>query len=152
MFGKPDEEKQAQRQAEELAEQRRAAAVAKERAEREYAASPVGRAEAALARGDRFFQIQLPVSSLTGDRSWFGSSENAAVEHAANGARTDGKPDVLTQIEDAGWHLEHAGYVFVETGATSSARMFSTGEGTVTEGSVQGIYLFRAAGVASRAT
>jgi hypothetical protein len=143
MFGKSDEDKQAERAAEEQAAQQRAAAAAKEQAEREYAASPVGRAEAALARGDRFFQIQLPVSTLSGDRSWFGSSDNSVQSAVAD--RTDGKPDVLTQIEDVGWNLEHAGYVFVETGATSSTRMFSSGEGTVTEGSVQGIYLFRAA-------
>jgi hypothetical protein len=143
MFGKTDDEKQAERKAQELAEQQRAAEAAKEQAAWAYAASPVGRAEAALARGDRFFQIQLPVSSLAGDRSWFGSSQNSV--QSANDAGGDGKPDVLTQIEDAGWHLEHAGFVFVETGATSSARMFSSGEGTVTEGEVHGIYLFRAA-------
>jgi hypothetical protein len=142
MFGKSDEEKAAERKAEELAAQQRAAAADKERAARAYAASPVGRAEAALARGDRFFQIQLPVTSVTGRPSYFGSSHNEVVAPA--NPRTDGKPDVLTQIEDVGWHLEHAGYVFLQTGGTSSGRILG-GEGSVTEGGVVGVYLFRAA-------
>ena len=71
MFGKSAEEKAA----DQLAAQQRSEAAAAEQAQRAYAASPVGRAEAALKRGDRFFQIPLPVSSLSGDRSWFGSSD-----------------------------------------------------------------------------
>jgi hypothetical protein len=138
MFGKSAEDKAA----DQLAAQQRSETAAAEEAQRAYASSPVGRAEAALARGDRFFQIHLPVSSLSGDRSWFGSTNNV-IESAGSGRR-DGKPDVLTQIEDVGWHLEHVGYVFIETGATSSSRVFTTGQGTVTEGAVHGIYLFRA--------
>jgi hypothetical protein len=34
--------------------------------------------------------------------------------------------------------------MFVETGATTTNRMMSTGQGTVTRGVVRGIYLFRA--------
>jgi hypothetical protein len=135
-FGKTAEEKQA----EELAERQRAEAAAAEQAARAHAASPVGRAEAALQRGDRFFQIPLPVSSLSGQPSWFGSTDNQVAPVGPGGA------DVLGQIEDVGWRLEHVGYVFIETGATSSNRMFVSGEGTVTEGVVTGIYLFRAAG------
>jgi hypothetical protein len=89
-----------------------------------------------------FFQIQLPVTSVTGRPSYFGSSDNEVVVPA--NPRTDGKPDVLTQIEDVGWHLEHAGYVFLQTGGTSSGRILG-GEGSVTEGGVVGVYLFRAA-------
>lgn len=131
-WGKTEEEKAAER----------AAAVAYEQQQREaadaaaYAASPVGRATAAFEAGAVFFQIELTVSELSGEASFFGSS-NSAVRH------TGGASDVLGQIEQVGWRLEHAGWTFIETGATSSNVIFGTGQGTVTQGEVTGIYLFR---------
>lgn len=89
-----------------------------------------------MQNGDRFFQLSIAVSELSGAASSFGSSANEFRSSA-------GAPDVLGQIEDLGWRLEHVGYVFVETGSTSTNRLLSTGEGTVTRGQVQGIYLFR---------
>jgi hypothetical protein len=112
------------------------AADAKARADAAFATSPVGQAKQARANGQAFFQIELEVSKLAGARSFFGSSDNS-VEHT-------GRPDVLGQIEEAGWRLEHAGFVFMETGSTSTDRVFGTGEGTVIRGSVVGVYLFRA--------
>jgi len=40
--------------------------------------------------------------------------------------------NVLDEIEKVGWRLDRADAVFTETGATSSSRVMSTGEGTVT--------------------
>jgi hypothetical protein len=97
--------------------------------------SPVAQAKRAHERGDRFFQLQMEVSRLAGDPSFFGASSN---ELAAGGG-----PGLLAEIEDEGWHLEHVGYAFVETGATSSNRLLPTGQGTVTQGVVVGVYLFR---------
>jgi hypothetical protein len=111
-----------------------AAAEAKQRAE--YEASPVGRAEAERAAGSAFFQIEIEVSQLSGS-SGFGSS-TGRVRHSG------GRPDLLGQIEDKGWKLEHLGYVFIETGSTTTNRVMSTGQGMVTRGNVTGIYLFRA--------
>lgn len=111
-----------------------AAAEAKQRAE--YEASPVGRAEAERAAGSAFFQIEIEVSQLSGS-SGFGSS-TGRVRHSG------GRPDLLGQIEDKGWKLEHVGYVFIETGSTTTNRVMSTGQGMVTRGNVTGIYLFRA--------
>jgi hypothetical protein len=127
--------------------------TAEERAEGEerkaaesYAASPVGQAAAARQRGDAFFQVELDISvvgggsgpgSAYGQASGFGSSSNTI-------KRTGGRPDLLGQIEEVGWRLEHVGYVFVETGATTSNRLGGTGQGVVTRGKVVGIYLFRA--------
>jgi hypothetical protein len=142
-WGKSQEERdrEAAAEAATVAARREAAAAkqaadAKARADAVYAASPVGQAKQARANGQGFFQIELEVSKLSGAPSFFGSSDNT-VEHT-------GRPDVLGQIEDAGWRLEHAGYVFMETGSTSTDRVFGTGEGTVIRGSVVGIYLFRA--------
>jgi len=103
---------------------------------RNYPNTPVGRAEAAMRNGDRFFQLAIAISELNGPDSSFGSSSNQLQS-------TGRAPDVLGQIEELGWRLEHVGYVFIETGSTSTDRVFSTGEGTVTKGQVQGIYLFR---------
>lgn len=116
-------------------EQKAAEAAAKARAQ--YEASPLGQAEAARQRGDAFFQVEIGVASLTGASSSFGASTNRV-------HRTGGRPDLLGQIEEMGWRLEHVGYVFIETGSTTSNRVLSTGQGTVTRGEVVGIYLFRA--------
>lgn len=119
-WGKTDEQKQAE---------------AQDQAAAAWAASPVGLATAAKERGDGFFQFEIDISTLSG-ASGFGSSAGR-VRH------TGGRPDVLGQIEEVGWRLEHVGYVFVETGATTTNRAFGTGQGMVTKGVVRGIYLFR---------
>ena len=100
-----------------------------------FAASPPGQARAAFERGDAFFQLEIEVNRLSGGASSFGSSSNYLQRR--------GRPDLLGQIEDEGFRLEHTGYVFIETGATSTNRVLTTGQGTVTRGFVQGIYLFR---------
>ena len=130
-WGKSDEEKAAQAKA--RAVERAAQAEANARAA--HLASPVGRAETAYESGSGFFQLEIDVASLAGPASSFGMSSNKI----KSGAR----PDLLGQIEDVGWHLEHVGYVFIETGSTSTNRVLSTGQGTVTRGVVRGIYLFR---------
>ena len=131
-WGKTEEEKAAERAAAEaVAEQQRQEAAAEA-----YAASPVGRALAAFTSGVQFFQIELTVSQLGGEASFFGSS-NSSVKHVGQAS------DILGEIENVGWHLEHAGWTFIETGATSSDAIFGSGQGTVTQGEVTGIYLFR---------
>jgi hypothetical protein len=139
-FGKTAEQKQAQAQQREaagLAYAQRRAADAQQRAAAASAASPVGRATAARDAGAGFFQLELDISALDGSPSMFGSSQNQV-------RSTGGRPDLLSQIEALGWRLEHVGYVFIETGATTTNRMMTTGQGTVTKGVVRGIYLFRA--------
>ena len=42
-----------------------------------------------------------------------------------------------------GWRLEHAGYFFMMTGETSTARVFVSGEATAISGVTVGVYLFR---------
>jgi hypothetical protein len=133
-WGKSDEEKAAEvamKEAQQLSQ-------AEQRQRQAYLASPVGLAETARQRGDGFFHLELDISTLGGPASSFGSSANQV-------KRSGGRPDLLGQIEEMGWRLEHVGYVFVETGSTSTNRVLSTGQGSVTRGVVQGIYLFRAA-------
>jgi hypothetical protein len=133
-WGKTEEEKERER----LEKEQQRATDAAAKAQAAYDKSPVGKAQAAFNSGARFFQIEIEVSSLAGYASTFGSSYNS-VNHSGNAS------DVLGQIEEVGWHLEHAGWVFIETGATSTNRVLSTGQGTVTKGNVTGVYLFRRA-------
>ena len=50
---------------------------------------------------------------------------------------------ILGEIESLGWRLEHAGYFFMITGETSTARVFNSGEATAVSGVTVGVYLFR---------
>jgi hypothetical protein len=138
---KSAEEREAERRAREAeearAEQARAeqAKAAQEQRERAaYLATPVGAATAAKEAGQRFFEVQLEVGGHRGTAS-FG---------AADGQRTStSSAEVLSQIEDIGWRLEHAGYYFMITGETSTDRIFISGEATAVSGVTIGVYLFR---------
>jgi hypothetical protein len=123
-----------------VAAEREAARVAAEQeaARRRYLASPVGQADTARQRGDRFFQISLKESEVEGKSSDWNLSQSTMT------TRVRGATDVLGRIEGLGWHLEHVGYVFVETGAVDRNKAFSGGTVTRTNGYVQGTYLFRA--------
>ena len=139
MFRKTEEEKaaeQAKKQAEEEAQRQAAEAAEQQRKAEEFARSPVGQATTARQQGQQLFQILLPLAELGGDSSYFGSADNQLVGLMQNG--------VLDEIEKVGWRLEQADAVFAETGATSSSRVLSTGEGTVTRGTMYGLYIFRA--------
>jgi len=139
VFRKTDEEKAADRarkQAEEDARRQAAEAADQQRRAEEFDRSPVGQATTARQQGRQLFQLLLPLAELTGESSSFGSADNQLKSLMQN--------DVLDEIEKVGWRLERADAVFTETGATSSSRVLSTGEGTVTRGTIYGLYIFRA--------
>lgn len=95
-------------------------------------------ARTAHERGDTLLQLTIESGRLTGAKSSWGSSENLTMSD----------PDVgwlLGHVEAIGWRLEHTSHVFVETGSSSSARLLSTGEGTVTRGEILGYYVLRRA-------
>ena len=123
-----------------VAAEREAARVAAEQeaARNRYLASHVGQADIARQRGDRFFQISLKESEIEGKSTDWTFSQSTTTKQAK------GATDILGQIEQLGWHLEHVGYVFVETGAVDRNKAFSGGAVTRTDGYVQGTYLFRA--------
>ncbi len=95
-------------------------------------------AHGAFARGDALLHIQVDVSVLTGEQSSWGSAGNTVSNDESVGY-------FLGEIEKVGWRLEHTGYTFVESGATTSSRIFGTGEGVVNHGAVIGYYTFRRA-------
>lgn len=107
--------------------------------EEKFAASPPGRALAAYERGDLFFQASISASQVEGWAEPDPKKKNDTVV-----VRTFNSPDVLGQIEEIGWRLEHVSWVHEqihmktsEVGNRSSARVV---------GSVTGIYLFRRRG------
>ncbi|MCV7204658.1 hypothetical protein H7J71_21845 [Mycolicibacterium peregrinum] len=115
-----------------------AASRAAKRAEDEYWASPQGRAVLAFKRGDEFLQMDIPHSSVTG-------FANAAFNTTTKGTihRQLTRTDLLGQIEEAGWRLEHADWVYVQTGQNSRDKFLASGQHVVVTGEVIGIYLFR---------
>jgi len=108
------------------------------RAAARYAESEPGKAAAAKARGDGFFEAALAVLDLKGQSS-FGETSASISRRGPNGA-------VLGEIEALGWRLEHASYVFLETASVSTNRLLVTGEGTAVRGVLTGLYLFRNTG------
>lgn len=139
VFRKTEEEKaadQARKQAEEDAKRAAAEAAEQQRQAAEFARSPVGQATTARQQGQQLFQLLLPLAELDGTSSTWGSADNQL--------NNLGQDSVLDAIEKVGWRLEHADAVFAETGATSSSRVLQTGEGTVTRGTIYGLYVFRA--------
>jgi hypothetical protein len=102
------------------------------------AARRLHHAHEAHARGDALLHVQLDTSLLVGEASTWGSAGN-------NLTGDDSIGYLLGEIEKIGWRLEHTGYTFVESGATTSARIFGSGEGVVNHGAVVGYFVFRRA-------
>jgi hypothetical protein len=112
-----------------------------------YLKTPVGQADTALQSGQRFFQFTAPVSQVSGKATDAGLGLLAlgvpSFPSASSKTRRFDSTDVLGQIEELGWRLEHVGYVFVETGEVSRGKVMSSGGVSRTNGYVEGIYLFR---------
>ena len=114
------------------------AADAARAAEKAFWGSPQGQALKAFERGDEFYQAEIPHSSVTG-------FTNAAFNSATAGKIRQRltRTDLLGQIEEAGWHLEHADWVYIQTGQNSRDKFLASGQHVVVTGEVVGIYLFR---------
>jgi hypothetical protein len=141
---KKDAEKDQARQAAALEKQaaKQAAAGQKRAADAEAAfrATPRGRARAARENGDGFFEYtgSLAETSRTVMGVLGGTSTSSGHKR-----RMTSHTDVLAQIEDEGWKLEHVGYVFEPTGTVSRDKAFSSGQTSTTSGKIVGVYLFR---------
>jgi hypothetical protein len=103
-------------------------------------ASPVGQAAEARLRGDHFFQIELGDSAIA---SYAGSATSAG-GHSARHAW-----DLLGQIEELGWHLEHVAWWRVDgvpggSVAESFPDSATTGSLDLRPDHVRGVYLFHA--------
>jgi hypothetical protein len=127
-------EREAEEAREQAAQAERARAAEEQRQREAFLATPVGAATAAKEAGQAFFEVQLDVGAHIGSAGW----------GAADGRHTTSSSAVtLGEIEKLGWRLEHAGYFFMMTGETSTARVFVSGDATAISGVTVGVYLFR---------
>ena len=133
------EEKARQKDQKKAQAEAKAADAALQKRRQEFWASPTGKARRAKAAGQRYFQVELDVdeTARTSSSLMFG-------DVATETSRSGGQGAVLTDIEDEGWDLVTAGWVFQETGAVSRDKFLSTGQSVKTTGRTIGIYLFRA--------
>lgn len=117
------------------------AAEAQQKADAAYWASPLGQAQRAVESGSRFFQVEIPHATMSGysNMAWGSGDVRRTTHHG-------GAPDLLGQIEQLGWRLEHASWVFIETGQSSRDKVLASGQATTVTGRVVGIYLFRRVG------
>jgi hypothetical protein len=108
-----------------------------ERATAAFARTPAGQARAAFEAGLELFQVALPLEEtvrtvggfITGDKT----TTSRAYAHA----------DVLDEIECEGWLLQHADYVWAQTGAVSRDKFLSSGQTEAITGRIIGVYIFR---------
>lgn len=101
-------------------------------------------AQTARQRGDLLLHLQFPVASLGQGESTWGAAGNEIYVDDSVGA-------LLGEIERLGWFLQHVGYSFVGSGSTSSAKMFTTGQGVVNYGITYGHFTFRRVQTAAEA-
>jgi hypothetical protein len=136
------EEERAAREAEKA---ERARAKRLKDAEGSFWASPVGLARSAKAAGQRWFQVDMPLvdTNRTVGSVVFG---DPIVKHRAG----SGQGALITAIEDEGWELFQAGFVFHETGQVSRDKLLSSGQTVQTTGRTFGVYLFRATDAVTR--
>ena len=106
--------------------------------EAEFWESPVGRARAAKHYRSTFFQIEIPHETISGytNLGWAAGNHQVRRQH-------QGATDTLGEIEAEGWRLEHASWVYVQTGQNSRDKFLASGQQTVVLGEVVGMYLFR---------
>lgn len=101
-----------------------------------FAESPRGLARAARNAGRMIYQIDLPLSRTVGHSSFlFGTFTTDTGTADASG--------VLEQIEQEGWRLINASYVFRPTGTASREKIIGSTEKEAISGEIIGIYLFR---------
>lgn len=104
--------------------------------EHRRASDPVEIAAEARRTGRRLLEVQLTI----------GSSSRDVVPGSRDLGQRDGTDPgpVLSAIEDVGWTLTHAQYVYVPTGESSRDKFVASGQFTAISGELVGIYLFRA--------
>jgi hypothetical protein len=52
-------------------------------------------------------------------------------------------PSLLAKIEEVGWRLEHAAFVFVQTSQDTRDKFLGNGQKDEIQGRLRGIYVFR---------
>jgi hypothetical protein len=130
------EEQKAAKEGEKRLVQEQARLAAEEAA---FNASPPGQARIAKQSGQRFFQIVMPIENV--DRTW--TAKLSHEMHTRVKDTSDVVGAILTAVEDEGWELIQAGYVFRETGGASRDKFLASGQQIAVLGDTLGVYLFK---------
>jgi len=106
----------------------------------EFLTTPVGQAVRARDEGQGFVEIQLAIGT---SRVQGGIHPLGNITATSDTTTTQSPAGTLAAIEEIGWHLEHVGYVFVQTSQDSTDKTYFSGQQTAINGQIMGIYLFR---------
>ncbi|WP_406477643.1 hypothetical protein [Streptomyces sp. NBC_01615] len=106
-------------------------------------------ARGAFERGDGWFEAEVDQRSVGSLDPYSGTGLDLGVPSVA---RTKAEPagvpraprsDLLSRIEDEGWALHTAQYVYVQLGEESRNKWLRSGQRVAIKGKIIGVYLFR---------
>jgi hypothetical protein len=98
-------------------------------------------ARQAFERGDGWFEAEIPQRTVGSLNHYLLSQvkrDHPSVPHSPRG-------DLLSRIEDEGWNLHTAQYLYVQLGGESRDKLFSSGQEVTAQGEIIGVYLFQRA-------
>ncbi|WP_030670035.1 hypothetical protein [Streptomyces cellulosae] len=98
-------------------------------------------ARQAFERGDGWFEAEIPQRTVGSLNHYFLSQikrDHPSVSHPPRG-------DLLSRIEDEGWKLHTAQYLYVQLGEESRGKLLSSGQQVKAKGEIIGVYLFQRA-------
>ncbi|MBZ3903298.1 MULTISPECIES: hypothetical protein [Streptomyces] len=108
------------------------------------------RAREAYVRGDGWFETEIDQREAGGLNPYGGTGldlHRSAPVRSALGTDDPGSPpaprsDLLSRIEDVGWRLHTAQYLYVQLGEESRDKWMSSGQRVAIKGKIVGMYLF----------
>ncbi|MFC5216697.1 MULTISPECIES: hypothetical protein [Streptomyces] len=109
----------------------------------------IEQARQAFARGDGWFETEISQRSSGSLNPYGGTGQDlgrpANVRIKADHPDMPSSPrsDLLSRIEDVGWKLHTAQYVYVQLGEESRDKWLSSGQRVAIKGKIVGMYLFQ---------
>jgi hypothetical protein len=109
------------------------------------------RAREAYERGDGWFETEIEQRTAGNLTPYGGTGQDwgvpAAIQTGTDDPAAPRAPrgDLLSQIEDVGWTLHTAQYLYVQLGEESRDKWLSSGQRVAIRGKIVGMYLFRRA-------
>lgn len=111
----------------------------------------VERARKAFERGDGWFETEIEQRSVGSLDPYGGTGQDHGipplprikVDHPSESHPP--RSDLISRIEDVGWRLHTAQYVYVQLGEESRDKWLSSGQRVAIKGKIVGMYLFQRA-------
>ncbi|MFM9594889.1 hypothetical protein ACKI1J_30070 [Streptomyces scabiei] len=105
-------------------------------------------ARRAFERGDGWFETEIgqrssgSLNPYGGTGMDFGSPAVGRIKVDRPAAPPSPRGDLLSRIEDVGWKLHTAQYIYVQLGEESRDKWWSSGQRVAIKGKIVGMYLF----------